>query len=104
MTHIHPVDLIAVVENLSVGEQVIYYIGALAIDGDVKERGKLIAATGIIAWDLYEEGIVTLINKRLKEGEYEYILRKRKSDKIPFKIVNKALHLQEKYNASTKLE
>ena len=60
MIHIHPVDLIAKVENLRIGEQLIYYIGALAEDGNVKPNGRLIKATGIIAWAMYEENILDL--------------------------------------------
>ena len=97
MIHIYPVDLIAKVENLRIGEQLIYYIGALAEDGNVKPNGRLIKATGIIAWAMYEENIVSLTNRKLKIGGYDYILVKRGNIKIPITIINKARLLQERY-------
>ena len=97
MIHIHPVDLIAKVENLRIGEQLIYYIGALAEDGNIKPNRRLIKATGIIAWDMHEENIVFLMNRKLKIGGYDYILVKKENIKIPVTIINKARQLQERY-------
>ena len=103
MIHLYPNRLIAVVESLKLNEQAIYYIGALSIDGSTKEDRKMISSTGIIAWDLYEVGIISLKNRRIQEGEYEYILVKEIDRKIPLEIVKKANQLQERYDASTKL-
>ena len=62
-----PLKLLSVVKTAKRGVFIKYYEGSLAVNATKKKRSIQIAS-----YLLYEEGLVLLVAKRLKEGRHSY--------------------------------